>query len=43
MESTPKNIISFKRLPIYGKTDLEVDASLSPDEIADKILSKSYF
>ena len=33
----------FKRLPIYGKTDLEIDASLSPDEIADKILSKSYF
>jgi len=40
--SSIKNLY-FKRLPIYGETDLEIDASLSPDEIVDNILLKGYF
>lgn len=30
----------FNRLPIYGKTDLQVDASLPPDKIVAAILAK---
>ena len=40
--SSIKNLY-FKRLPIYCETDLEIDASLSPDEIVDNILLKGHF
>ena len=32
----------FNRLPIYGKTDIQVDASLPPDETVATILAKGH-
>ena len=40
--SSIKNLY-FKRLPIYAQTDLEINASLSPDQIVDNILLKGHF